>query len=222
MRNKCPNEETLVDYLEGRLPGRQQTQVESHLVACSNCREQVGLVLQLMDQDTQVPPVNAPAYLTDKAVELAADLAAQQRSGSLLQGARRWAAKGVALLERLTPSNGLQPVAVRSAETVLSERCVSRQKQFKDLTVTIEIERSGDDLALIRVIDAEQPMTDLPVRVALFVNDREIASMMLVDAPLVFDDIAFGAYTLVFTRKGVKFGEYHFEITADTDDKDRS
>ena len=125
MRNKCPNEETLVDYLEGRLPGRQQTRIESHLVACSNCREQVGLVLQLMDQDTQMPPVSAPVYLTDKTVELVADSAAEQRSGSLLQGVRRWTAKGVALLEQLTSSNGLQPVAVRSAETVLSERRIS-------------------------------------------------------------------------------------------------
>jgi anti-sigma factor RsiW len=218
MRNKCPNEETLVDYLERRLPGRQQTRVESHLVACSNCREQVGLYLQLMDQDKQIPSVNAPASLTDKTVKLVADSAVEQRSGSLLRGARRWVAKGVALLEQLTPSNGPQSVAVRSTETVLSERRISRQKQFKDLTVTIEIERSSDDHALIRVIGAEQPAMDLPVRVALFIDDREIASMMLMDAPLVFDDIAFGAYSLVFIRKSVKVGEYRFEITADTDD----
>lgn len=220
MRNRCPNEETLTDFLEGRLPGRQQARVESHLAVCADCRELVGVYLQITHPESDVEPVVVPDYLTEKAVRLTAGLADAASSRSLLQGARRWAAKGIALLEQLAPANGLQPVPVRGTETASSDRRISRQKQFGDLTVTIEIERSDDDLALIRVINTGKT-ADQPVRVALIKGDREIASMTLVTDPLVFDDIAFGIYTLAFVRSGAVLGEYRFEITADDGDTKR-
>lgn len=217
MRNRCPNEETLTDFLEGRLSGRQQARIESHLAACADCRQQVSVYLQLIHPESAAEPVVAPDYLTDKAVRLVAGQADAESSRSLFQGTRRLAARGIALLEQLVPTNGLQPVPVRGAETTLSERRISRQKQFEDLTVTIEIERSDDDLALIRVLPAEKA-ADQPVRVALIQGDREIASMTLAADPLVFDDIAFGIYTLVFVRSGAMLGEYRFKITADDGD----
>jgi hypothetical protein len=217
MRNRCPNEETLTDFLEGRLSGRQQARIESHLAACDDCREQVGVYLRLFHPESADEPVVAPDYLTDKAARLVAGQADAERSRPLLQGTRRLAARGIALLEQLVPGNGLQPAPVRGAETTLSERRISRQKQFEDLNVTIEIERSDDDLALIRVLPAGQA-ADQPVRVALIQGDREIASMTLAADPLVFDDIAFGIYTLVFVRSGAMLGEYRFEITADDGD----
>jgi hypothetical protein len=217
MRNRCPNEETLTDFLEGRLSGRQQTRIESHLAACDDCRELVGVYLQLIHPESAAEPVVAPDYLTDKAERLVAGQADAESSRPLFQGARRLAARGIALLEQLGPANGLQPAPVRGAETTLSERRISRRKQFEDLTVTIEIERSDDDLALIRVLPAGKA-ADQPVRVALIQGDREIASMPLAADPLVFDDIAFGNYTLVFIRSGATVGEYRFEITADDGD----
>ncbi len=217
MRDRCPNEETLTDFLEGRLSGRQRARIESHLTACTDCREQVGVYLQLTHPESAAEPVVAPDDLTDKAVRIVAGLKDRQRSQSLVQGARRWAARGIALLEQLVPTDGRQPVPVRSAETTLSERRISRKKQFEDLRVTIEIERSDDDLALIRVLNAGKA-ADPPVRVALIGGDREIASMTLATDPLVFDDIAFGVYTLVFVRSGAAIGEYRFEITADDGD----
>jgi hypothetical protein len=218
MRNQCPNDETLADYLEGRLSGSQQARIESHLATCSNCREQVGIYLKLVYPDMSEQFSTAPKHVTDSAVDLVAGLAKDQRSRPRFEGVRRWAAKKIALLEQLAPSNGLRPVAVRSADTVVSERRISRKKKFKELNVTIEIERSSGDLALIRVVAAEQPTPDHPIRVTLLKSDREITSMMLEDASLVFEDIAFGAYALVFIRSGAVIGKYCFEITADTDD----
>lgn len=214
MRNRCPNEEILADFLEGRLSGRQQARIESHLAACDDCRQQVGVYLQLTHPESAVEPVVAPDYLADKAVRLVAGQADAERARPLFQGTRRLAARGIALLEQLVPANGLQPAPVRGAGTILSERRISRQKQFEDLTVTIEIERSDDDLALIRVLPTGKA-ADQPVRVALIQGGREIVSMTLATDPLAFDDIAFGIYTLVFIRHGVTLGEYRFEITAD-------
>ncbi|MGD9006845.1 MAG: zf-HC2 domain-containing protein [Desulfobacteraceae bacterium] len=217
MRNRCPNEETLTDFVEGRLSGRQQARIESHLAACDDCREQVGVYIQLIHPESAAEPVIAPDYLTDKAARLAAGQADAESSRPLFHGARRLAARGIALLEQLGPGNGLQPAPVRGTETTLSEQRISRQKQFDDLTVTIEIERSDDDLALIRVLPAGKAV-DQPVRVALIQDDREIASMALAAGPLVFEDIAFGNYTLVFIRSGATLGEYRFKITADDGD----
>lgn len=217
MRNRCPNEETLTDFVEGRLSGRQQARIESHLAACDDCRQQVGVYLQLTHPESAVEPVAAPDYLTDKALRLVAGQADAESARPLFQSTRRLAGRGIALLEQLVPGNGLHPVPVRGAETALSERRISRQKQFEDLSVTIEIERSDDDLALIRVLPTGKA-ADQPVRVALIQGDREIASMTLAAGPLVFDDIAFGTYTLVFVRSGAMLGEYRFEIAAENGD----
>jgi hypothetical protein len=200
-------------FVEGRLSGRQQTRIESHLAACADCRQQVGVYLQLIHPESAARSVVAPDYLTDKAARHVAGQANAERSRPLFQGTRRLAARGIALLEQLVPANGLQPGPVRGAETTLSERRISRRKQFEDLSVIIEIERSDDDLALIRVLPAGKT-TDQPARVALIRGDREIASMTLATDPLAFDDIAFGIYTLVFIRSGAMLGEYGFEITA--------
>jgi hypothetical protein len=217
MRNRCPNEETLTDFLEGRLSGRQQARIESHLAACADCRQQVGAYLQLTHPESAAEPAAAPDYLTDKAVSVVAGLADADRPPSMFQGARRWVARGIALLEQLAPTNGLQPVPVRGAGTTVSERRIRRQKQFADIRVTIEIERSDDDLALIRILSTAKA-ADRPVRVALIEGDREIAGMPLTTDPLVFDDIAFGRYTLAFVRGGAVLGEYHFQIAADDGD----
>lgn len=217
MRNRCPNEETLTDFLEGRLSGRQQARVESHLAACADCRDQAGVYLQLTHPGPDTGPAEAPDYLTDKAVRLVTGLADEESSRTLFQGARRWAARGIALLEQLTPTNGLQPVPVRGAEATPSERRISRQKQFDNVSVTIEIERSDDDLALIRVLNTGKTAGP-PLRVALIQADRDVASMTLAADPIVFDDIAFGIYTLAFFRSGAVLGQYRFEITADDGD----
>ena len=48
MINKCPDEEHLADYLEGRLPTDLESQVNDHLAACDLCLEGVVVARNLI------------------------------------------------------------------------------------------------------------------------------------------------------------------------------
>jgi len=48
--------------------------------------------------------------------------------------------------------------------------------------------------------------------VTLFKNGREVASYPFNRSTAFFEDMPFARYVLVFTRKGLKAGEYPFEI----------
>lgn len=231
MRNLCPNDEILMDFVEGRLSERQRSKIEVHLAACDLCREQVGACAELLYRDVALDEVQAPEHLTQLAVDRVSQLSATPGPGvpravpknvpkgvpegvpeGVIDQARRWLAKGVAVLERIVPQGEPEWVAVRGDATT-SDHLIRREKRFGDAALTIEIEKSGDGQALIRVALTELDRTDEPLRVALFKGEREVASMMLGAAPVVFEEIAFGVYSLLFARGNAKIGEYTFEVT---------
>jgi|WetSurMetagenome_2_1015567.scaffolds.fasta_scaffold67032_2 hypothetical protein len=45
--NHCPDENQVAGYLEGRIPNPERERLESHFSLCSDCREQLALLLQL-------------------------------------------------------------------------------------------------------------------------------------------------------------------------------
>lgn len=211
MRNRCPDEETLMDFVEGRLPERQRARMQSHLSICDPCREQAAVCAALVYGSQPIDDAQAPERLTRRAVNRVARLRADARGRHAAGRTRRWVVRGMAVFERLVAWDEPVPVALRG-ETVVSAHSIRRQKRFGDLQVTIEIETSGTAQALIRVTPAaEAGSVGAPVRVTLFKGTREAASMLLGAQPVIFEDIEFGVYTLVFSR-GATIGEYTFEI----------
>ena len=213
MAKQCPDEETLIDFLQNRLPDRQRARIEDHLADCFDCREQVGtwIALDWEDPLTAVEPV--PPAVTQKALDVVSKLTPGTFPSWLLERTRRLVAQGMAAIEQLANGQGAQPVAVRGEQAAVSDYVIQRRKTYGDLDLCIEIEKCGTRQALIRVAGAEAPPLAAPVRVALCKAQREVASMLLDDAPVVFEEISFGFYALVFMRSGVKLGEYLFELT---------
>jgi hypothetical protein len=211
MRNHCPNDELLMDFVEGRLSDRQRNEIEVHLAACAPCREQVGVCAAVVYGTAAADEAHVPDHLTERALERVARQVPSPGPG-VIDRARRWVAKGVAVLERIVPQGEPAWVAVRGEATV-SDQLIRREKRFEDAAFTIEIEKSGDKQALIRVTSIQDNPSEETLRVALFKGEREAASMMLGDMPAVFEEIAFGVYTLVFARGNTKIGEYTFEVT---------
>lgn len=208
----CPSDETLMDFLEHRLAGPAREKVEHHLAGCAACREQAALCTDLLLADPAAEAVEVSARVTQQAVDAVMALAPSARLGKMRRDARQWISKGKAALERLVWQPRPAGVAVRGAGDQLAPEVIRREKQFGDLRVTVEIENSGPGQALIRVNgDSDLPAAP-PVRVALYLENREAASSLLGQAAVVFEEIPPGVYTLVFARQGSKLGEYAFEI----------
>jgi len=54
--------------------------------------------------------------------------------------------------------------------------------------------------------------SETPIRVTLLKDNREVSSYLTNGTNAVFEDMPFDHYQLLFTRNGVKIGEYLFEI----------
>lgn len=211
MRKLCPDSETLIDFTEGRLSERRRAEIEVHLAACDKCREQVGVCAELLFGGVLDETAPVSDRITQKIVNRMVWPKTRTPQPGIIHRSLKWVLSGMAVLEHLVSWGEPVPAAVRG-ETVVTEHLIRRKKRFGNMDVSIEIERSGDAQALIRVALAEQHHAVTPVRVTLLKGGREIASMMLAEKPVVFEDIAFGAYSLVFVR-GKKIGEYAFEVT---------
>jgi hypothetical protein len=200
----------LMDFTEGRLPERQRTEIESHLAQCEMCREQVSVWLEMAQGDTDLEALyQAPEKMIQRAVHRVADLMASPLQKAWRRTGRRLG-KGIARLSRAATWPESEVVLVRS-KTAMSEQLACRQLQFKDFGVMVEIERYSVDHALIRLIPSTNNSVSPPARVTLFKGQREVASMLLARAPVVFEDIVFGSYTLTFEQLA-KAGEFSFQI----------
>lgn len=212
-QKRCPSDETLMDFLEGRLGGRKNLQVEAHLAVCAKCREQVWVCSMICTSDDAARTEPVAEHVTQRAVDAVAQLGSKSNPHGLFQAAYQRLIKGVADLELKALPCICAPAPVRSGGPVAKNMVVKRNKSFGDLEVTVEIEKSGRRQATIRVtISGPQSMSG-PVRVALYKNDREAASMLVGEAAVLFEEIPFGVYSLVFACGAEKFGEYTFEIS---------
>ena len=212
-KTACPNDEILMDFLEHRLTGKSLQEVEHHLAHCTDCREQVAVCSELLSTNIDDNTMPVPQSVTQRAVDTVLGLENRSLLQKLTHGARRQIARGTAVMERLTWQPVPAAVALRGETKTPSPEVIRRKKKFGDLSVVIEIEKSGIDQAMIRVTGRSLQADILPLRVALFNQDREMASALLGDAPVIFEEIPFGIYELAFVKQNKVLGQYTFEIT---------
>jgi hypothetical protein len=215
----CPDDETLVDFLEGRLSDEHRRSIDAHLVACTSCREQVAVCADVMNTTFLTDDMaQAPAPLTRKTLERVGSADNQKKPRGILTRTRRLLTAGLEKVERLTLRPEAVPVVVRGSGKEGVENIIRRQKTFNQTTFIIELERTGPDQAVLRVFpdretaDCYQTTKGELLRVSLFRSDRELVSATVGKEPVVFEDIDFGAYVLTFVQHGEKIGEYAFEV----------
>lgn len=214
MNARCPDEERLVDYLEGRLAGEDRIQVEEHVSGCQSCLEVFVITKTLVRSMGELKLDPVPTAVTEAAVRMVAGRY-PPTSGSLTEGIKGLLKEaGSRILEVLSPTSWGQsgPVPVRSSKLVRSENLVSMQVAFRDVQTEIEIEKAGENRAHIRVRLPERDRLGRAVRVTLKQGEREVASHLADDGLVLFEDTAFGHYSLALTSDGVDLGTFPFEI----------
>ena len=205
----CPNDETMMDFLEHRLDGKTRKPVERHLAGCAHCREAAAAVASLVVSvaDLQMPPV--PQQATQRAIISVCNPGRTRWPFRLARGIHGWLQKGPA--QMALPDWGPAP-AVRGPAGDPAPGSIQRTRQFGEICVAIDIEKSGTSDALVRVRCTFGCSAEALVRVTLLDQRREIASSQLGDHAVVFEAIPPGRYLLRFARQACELGEYAFEI----------
>lgn len=212
MKAKCVREEALMDFLEGRLTDRQRRRIERHLSSCEACLEDMLVARSLARDEPTEAEADVPVRVTTGAVKAVLGL----RKGSLMERVRgavgpvasKWSETVGGLLPGREP--GLAPV--RGSREDLDEDLILLSKTFSGLDVAIEMERKPGERASIKVRLTRDEHPDRPVRVTLERGGREMASMILTEPSVHFEDIPLGRYLLVLSREGRRVGEYAFQI----------
>jgi hypothetical protein len=214
MKKACPSDEMLADYLQGHLAEKEGSEMEEHLSDCTICLEELVIANSLF-QGANLPQLDAvPAEVTEAAVRLMQSLDSAE-SDSLSEKFER-AIKDLPtrisdFLNHKTWAE-LQPQPVRGFKRKVAKDLVLLKKTFEDVESEIEIEKMGENKALIRVRLLLADLTSQKIRVTLKKGDREIASHLAEEAYVLFEDIPFGHYSLTFARDGLTLGTYLFEI----------
>ena len=214
MKKQCIAEETLADFLEGRLTGDKLSDAENHLADCDQCLDiiKIGSGLIRGGGADGIRPV--PEDVTRQAMQLVKGQlpektvsATQIVSSSFKQmSARvsRWFSHDL--------WGSSQLATVRGDWQIVSDNVIHVKKQFKLFKVGIEIERITNGTATIRVNLVKSEKEYSGMRVTLKKGDREVSSDSMNGEFVVFESIPFGQYRLVFSRMEETLGNYKFEI----------
>jgi len=215
MKTRCPDDEKLADYLEGRLSAEDRSDMDAHLSDCDACLERL-MIGQHLALHSEIP--HAPAHVTETAVRLVGNLntepggALREKAGSVFRGI---CSKVSDYLSPMSWGDPL-PAGVRGGQDA-AEDYVRVRKNFREAEVEIEIEKAAADAAHVRVFLEDQAKAGGPyktdgIRVTLKKREREISSQLPDDGYVVFENIAFDHYELVFTQHGSAIGTYSFEL----------
>jgi hypothetical protein len=213
MKISCPNDEIFADYIEGRLSEEKRFEVEDHLSSCDRCIEELVVASSVFQEEERFQSDSVPVGVTKAAVRLVQGLSETGPSLSerVKQSIGDISAK-VSDYLAFKPGGGLQLEPIRGSKTRLDKDLIQVKKKYRDFDVEIEMEKMGENKAHIRVKIPGMVEEKGPVRVTLKRGDRDVASQLLSGDYVLFENIPFGHYSLIFSTDGVELGEYHFEI----------
>lgn len=206
MKTKCPGEETVADYLEGRLSAQLRLRLENHMAECDRCLELLGIGRAITRGGQPLETTPVPAHVTQSAVNLV-----KKSRQPVVKRLQRSVSD---ILSRISDPAlwGLPALApVRGQRSGDDER-VQIQRHFKEIDTQIEIEKIGRNKATIRVFLVKDRAGERNVRVTLMRGRREVSSDLPTSGPVVFENIPFDNYRIVFLRAGRSLGTYPFEL----------
>lgn len=215
MKTVCPREEVLADYLAGRLSSDNKSGLESHLADCRQCLDEMMVADSLFQRNDLSGYKMVPPAVTESAISLVTHrmwpdtLNIKKRSFQIFQHIYSW-------ISVLAPFNFYRKdhlAPIRSSEKTISNDFFHVRKSFREIIADIEIEKTGQKNASVRVNLISDSKNQNNIRVTLLDgNEREMASFLLNRGFVLFEDIPFGHYRLALVRNGTRIGMYLFEI----------
>jgi hypothetical protein len=214
MNKPCPDEEKLLDYLEGLLPEEDRFEVEEHLSDCQTCLDVLVVTAGMVRDEDRLELDPVPEKVTESAVQLATRQCTKS-CGALMEKVEQSIKNTFSKISdsfQLGPWARWQPAPIRGSRKVTFDDLVCLRVPFKDIDTEIEIEKTGRNKAHVRVKLRETSKHKEGVRVTLKAGEREIASCLFEEGSALFEDIPFGHYSISLAKDGLESGTYPFEI----------
>jgi hypothetical protein len=214
MRQSCPNDESIIDYLEGRLSEENRSHVEQHLSACEMCLEELVITNNIVARENIYEFEQPPVEVADAAFKLVSGRY-QLPTFGYIDYFNKFFNKLKAYIvtpNRLWPWARWNLASVRGVKVAADEDYVCLEVFFNDLKTEIEVEKTDDNKANIRLKRIQPQKNPKRLRVTLKNGDRELASYLLDGTYVNFEDIPFGHYNISLADGNRTLGTYSFEI----------
>ena len=214
MRQLCPNDELIIDYIEGRLSEEDRFGLENHLSACEMCLEELVITNNIVARKNLYELEPPPAEVTDTAVNLVTDRSPLP-SSVLIDYVNKFFSKlGYYIMNpiRIGSWGRWHPAPIRGFKVAASEDYVCFEVSFKDVKTEIEVEKTEINKANIRLKLHNSIKNQKKLRVTLKNGEREVASYLLDGTYVYFENIPFGHYSISLAEDNVTIGTYSFEI----------
>src|SRR5260221_7000729 len=179
----CPNPETLLEFVEGRLVGPDEARFEEHLDACDACRELVAHSAR-QNGSTRSPPSTIPGAA---AAALIGELANYRLEGILSQGGHGvvWRARDLRL-DRLVALKQVRLDDPRATARFAREMRITARLQHPSIVTLHEAGASpdGQRFYTMELVDGPtllqriEKAPDFPARLALLPHAIAIAEAL--------------------------------------------
>jgi hypothetical protein len=220
MRKSCPDEERLADYIEGRLSVDDRSEIEAHLSSCKMCLEEFMVAERLVRGGDKMELDPVPGRVTQAAVRLINSQRSKlgdSLSKNLKRSIREISSKLSGFISPM-PWGAWSFAPIRGSRTVVSKDHIHLKKSFRGIDTEIEIEKTGENKAQIRVGFPGSHSQREDFRVTLKRGEREVASHLFGRQDrILFEDTPFGHYSLDIKKDGTRLGTYRFEIKESSD-----
>ena len=214
MKRSCIDDETIADYLEGRLTPSGRDRVEKHLCECADCRELLLMGAEMLDGDAIDAAVPVSAAVTQHTIDAlqGTSTPSNRLKRKIIQHGRQLFERGRSWFNGDAPGWRPEPVAVRGAGDTPTDGQRLTKLAFSGIEVTVGIEPMDETGMMVEVQLISATPLSPPLRVELFIDSREVGSETLVDEAVQFESIPVGTYTLRFYQAGQAIKAYTFEV----------
>lgn len=209
-KHSCAGTLELAAYFDGRLPAGERQALELHLAEHPECRLAAKVLRSVLAGDDGFPAEEAPERLIKKAIALhPANRASLDLVISLMKDTL--AVIGAALDVRLLAP--CSPAMLRTGGTA-GVSVIIMEKTFEAITAEVNIEKLRGDTCNVnvRVFDSMSRAGMQNLRVGLLSEGRELASSLLENGKVLFEDVRRGRYDIVIQKKGATFGAMAIKI----------
>jgi hypothetical protein len=203
-RTDCPNEEKLSLFLNGALAADARDELESHLVTCAYCAEEVVSGYRAADTDSAA---QAPEPLVRRArglvpqKEALFDLAVRLVRGTI---------------ELINTSGRIVPLpsqVLRGEPRPVEANALQVEQKVGLFKIAVEIDVSkADACQLIANVAEENGSPAEGVRLTLSSQNREQASFLTRAGVVVFDRIAPGEYSIAVSESDNVVGKIRLNL----------
>lgn len=203
--NRCLSDFELGAYLDGRLSDSEREDLKRRLSQCTECREEVAAIGDIMRRKEAPVDDMMPEYLINKITS------AYPGKGSLVDAVLVFMKETVDVIMSgpgIQVSEPLPIFGLRSARAV-SPNMIIVTKSFDNIEVELDIERVMGDFCNIKaiVVDSGTKLLMSNLRVDLVSNNRELASDLLENGEVIFEDISSGTYGIRVMKNSRVLGE---------------